>query len=57
LVEEYDLDQATPDEILRDAIIKLKYKEDGKEKEVELRLVSYFDVEKKQVFLFSNQFI
>jgi hypothetical protein len=35
----------------------LKYKEDGKEKEVELRLVCYFDVEKKQGFLFSNQFI
>ena len=52
LVEEYDLDDATPDEILRDAKIKLKYKEDTKEKEVELRLVSYFDVEKNRCFYF-----
>lgn len=52
LVEEYDLDDATPDEILRDAKIKLKYKEDNKEKEVELRLVSYFDVEKSRCFYF-----
>lgn len=52
LVEEYDLDDATPNEILRDAKIKLKYKEDGKEKEVELRLVSYFDVEKSRCFYF-----
>ena len=52
LVEEYDLDDATPNEILRDAKIRLKYKEDGKEKEVELRLVSYFDVEKSRCFYF-----
>lgn len=52
LVEEYDLDDATPDEILRDAKIRLKYKEDATEKEVELRLVSYFDVEKNRCFYF-----
>ena len=52
LVEEYDLDDATPNEILRDAKIKLKYKEDGVEKEVELRLVSYFDAEKSRCFYF-----
>ena len=52
LVEEYDLDDATPNEILRDAKIKLKYKEDAIEKEVELRLVSYFDAEKNRCFYF-----
>ncbi len=53
LVEEYDLDDATPNEVLRDAKIKLRYKQDAQEKEVELRLVSYFDTEKKiDVFIF-----
>jgi hypothetical protein len=52
LVEEYELDDATPNEILRDAKIKLKYKEDNIVKEVELRLVSYFDVEKSRCFYF-----
>lgn len=52
LIEEYELDEATPNEILRDAKIKLKYKQDAKEKEVELRLVSYFDVQKNRCFYF-----
>lgn len=52
LIEEYELDDATPNEILRDAKIKLKYKEDGIVKEVELRLVSYFDIEKSRCFYF-----
>lgn len=52
LVEEYDLDDATPNEVLRDAKIKLKYKQDAEEKEVELRLVSYFDTEKNRCFYF-----
>lgn len=52
LIEEYDLDDATPNEVLRDAKIKLKYKQNSQEKEVELRLVSYYDVEKNRCFYF-----
>lgn len=46
----YDLDDATPNEILRDVKIKLKYKEDANEKKVKRRLVSYFQVRKKTYF-------
>lgn len=57
LIEEFELNDYTPDEILRDARIKLKYKEDNLEKEVELRLVSYYDAEKNRCFYFlSNLF-
>jgi hypothetical protein len=52
LIEEYDLDDATPNEVLRDAKIKLKYKQNSQEKEVELRLVSYYDLEKNRCFYF-----
>lgn len=52
LLEEYDLEEATPNEVLRDAKIKLKYKQDGQEKAVELRLVSYYDTQKNRCFYF-----
>lgn len=52
LLEEYELDDTTPNEVLRDAKIRLKYKEDNQEKEVELRLVSYFDTDKNRCFYF-----
>lgn len=55
LLEEYELDDTTPNEVLRDAKIRLKYKEDNQEKEVELRLVSYFDTDKKSLLLFPDQ--
>jgi len=43
--------------VLRDAKIKLKYKEDKEIKEVELRLVSYYDTNKNRCFYFlSNLF-
>jgi hypothetical protein len=57
LVEEFELSEATPNEVLRDAKIKLKYKEDNEIKELELRLVSYFDNTKNRCFYFlSNLF-
>jgi hypothetical protein len=57
LVEEFELGEATPNEVLRDAKIKLKYKEDNEIKEVELRLVSYYDTNKNRCFYFlSNLF-
>lgn len=52
LIEEYEMDDATPNEILRDAKIKLKYKQDNEVKQVELRLVSYYDVDKNRCFYF-----
>lgn len=51
-IEEFDLEEATPDTILRDAKIGLKYKEDDKEKEVVLRLVSFYDQDKNKVYYF-----
>lgn len=58
LLEEFDLQDATPDNILRDAKIVLKYKaDDGLEKQVELRLVSFYHEEKNKVYYFlSNLF-
>jgi hypothetical protein len=58
LLEEFDLLEATPDNILRDAKIALKYKDDnGLEKQVELRLVSFYHEEKNKVYYFlSNLF-
>lgn len=41
-IKEFDLKQATPDNVLRDAKIGLKYKENGREKEIVLRLVSFY---------------
>jgi hypothetical protein len=58
LLEEFDLLEATPNNILRDAKIALKYKDDkGLEKQVELRLVSFYHQEKNKVYYFlSNLF-
>lgn len=53
LITEYDLPEATPDEVLRDAEIGLSYKTDDKQsKEVKLRLVSYYHVEKNKAYYF-----
>ncbi len=52
-LEEFDLPEATPNEILRDAKIALGYKnENGVGKQVELRLVSYYHTEKNKVYYF-----
>lgn len=58
LLEEFDLPEATPDAILRDAKIALKYKDkQGVEKQVELRLVSFYHEEKNKAYYFlSNLF-
>jgi hypothetical protein len=42
-LEEYELSNLTPNEVLRDVKIGLKYKEGEQELTVELRLVSYYD--------------
>lgn len=53
LLEEFELPDATPDEVLRDARIALNYKDgDGHGKQVELRLVSYYHPEKKKAYYF-----
>lgn len=53
LIKEKDLMEDIPNEVLRDAKIALSYKDDeGKEKDVELRLVSYYDPETKKAFYF-----
>tara|TARA_B100000809_G_scaffold141837_2_gene139416 strand:- start:4703 stop:5893 length:1191 start_codon:yes stop_codon:yes gene_type:complete len=53
LLEEFDLQEATPDNILRDAKIALKYKDiSGFGKQVELRLVSFYHQEKNKVYYF-----
>jgi hypothetical protein len=53
LLEEFDLLEATPDNILRDAKIALKYKdEEGLDKQVELRLISFYHEEKNKVYYF-----
>jgi len=52
-IEEYDLTEATPDNILRDAKIALNYSdEQGNKKQVELRLVSYYHEEKNKAYYF-----
>lgn len=52
-IEEKDLLENTPDEVLRDADIALPYKDgEGNEKEAKLRLVSYYDPERKKAFYF-----
>jgi len=52
-LEEFDLLEATPDEVLRDAKIALTYKDEHQvEKQVELRLVSYYHPEKSKVYYF-----
>ena len=53
LLEEFDLPDATPNEVLRDAKIALKYKDgDGSGKQAELRLVSFYHEEKNKVYYF-----
>jgi hypothetical protein len=53
LLEEFNLKEATPDTILRDAKIGLKYKDtNGLEKQVELRLVSFYHQEKNKAYYF-----
>jgi len=53
LLEEFELAQATPDNILRDAKIALKYKDNQRqEKQVELRMVSFYHEEKNKVYYF-----
>ena len=52
-IEEFDLLEATPDEVLRDARIALKYKDEkGQDQQVELRLVSYYHPEKNKAYYF-----
>ena len=53
LLKEFELTDATPNEVLRDAKIALKYKDkQGHEKQVELRLVSFYHKEKNKVYYF-----
>jgi len=53
LLKEFDLPDATPNEVLRDAKIALTYKDErNQEKQVELRLVSYYHKEKNKVYYF-----
>jgi hypothetical protein len=53
LLKEFELPEATPDEVLRDAKIALKYKgQQGLEEQVELRLVSFYHKEKNKVYYF-----
>ncbi len=53
LLEEYELSEATPDNILRDAKIALTYKAgSGEDKQVELRLVSFYHKEKNKAYYF-----
>lgn len=52
-IEEFDLQEATPNEVLKDSLIGLSYKdEQGTEKEVKLRMVSYYVAEKNKVYYF-----
>jgi len=53
LVVDYDLPEATPNQILKDADIELKYKDkNGQEKQVLLRMVSYYDTKKNKCYYF-----
>lgn len=53
LLEEFELPEATPDNILRDVKIALKYTDDqGRQKQVELRLVSFYHQEKNKAYYF-----
>lgn len=52
-IKEFELDQATPDHILKDALIGLNYTDkQGEKKEVKLRLVSYYVAEKEKAYYF-----
>ncbi len=53
LLHEYDLPEATADEVLKDAKIGLYYTDHaGQKKQVELRLVSYYVPEKNKAYYF-----
>jgi hypothetical protein len=52
LVRELDLSDSDSDEVLRDAIVKFEYVENGLKKEVELRMVTFYDKEKDRCFYF-----
>ena len=53
LLHEYDLPEATPDEVLKDAKIGLNYADDnGEKKQVALQLVSYYVPEKNKAYYF-----
>ena len=53
LLEEFDLSEATPNEILRDVKIALSYKDrEAAQKQVELRLVSFYHQQKNKVYYF-----
>jgi hypothetical protein len=52
LVKELDLSDSDSEQVLRDAIVKLKYEENGENNEVELRLVSYYDNDQDRCFYF-----
>jgi hypothetical protein len=53
LIEEHELPEATADQIMRDARIGLNYKDEaGIEKQVELRLISYYHPQKKKAYYF-----
>lgn len=57
-IKEFDLTEATPNEVLKDAQIGLGYTdEQGEKREVKLRLVSYYVAEKNKTYYFlSNLF-
>jgi hypothetical protein len=53
LLEEFDLPEAAPNEVLRDVKIALSYKDkEGEQNQVELRLVSFYHAEKNKVYYF-----
>ncbi len=52
-IEEFDIDEATPNEVLKDALIGLSYtNKQGDKKEAQLRLVSYYVAKKNKVYYF-----
>lgn len=52
-IEEFELPESASDQILKDARIALKYKDDNnKEKQVELRLVTFYHKENDKVYYF-----
>lgn len=57
-IKEFDLTEATPNEVLKDSQIGLSYTdEQGEKREVKLRLVSYYLAEKNKTYYFlSNLF-
>ena len=52
ILKDNEILDATPQEVLRDCQIKLKYKKENIEHDVELRMVVYYDSEKEKCFYF-----